>query len=311
MSMDANEFLSHHGVKGQKWGVRHLPFGSTKGSVAKNVHKNQMRWLSKFGVSRKTKEELAIGLGTVFVGVLMYGATKKFGVSSKEVLAGEKISKELFQARNAESQLGIWGPGFNNAPGRNTGAFEGMDKIPELHIPKGTMIHRFSYTQETRLGSNAYSILGEDQAHYLTQWSSMRSLNRNLVETGSTGMHHLSFSSTKDVRIPTLEDAAKCMQETLNRRSFKKTVSLDKAYEELKTYVGGEYPKEFQKTMLSRGFGGIRDYMDTGVIGDNPIVLFGGRSVGKISSKEISSNDLRNAENSVTELLHRRGIPTR
>jgi len=187
--------------------------------------------------------------------------------------------------------------------------FEGAEKLPEIRIPKGTVINRFSYRNEAKLPSNIYSTISDtDKDHYLVAWGKMRNLSGK-TQLGPLPMQHLTFPATKEIKIPTLDETTKVMQETMNQSPLRKNVSLKRAQRELARYVGRDFPENFQTNMHAHGYGGIRDYMDTGVVGDNPVILFDHSALGTVSSKPITLSDLKAAENNLTELSARRGYP--
>lgn len=62
--------------------------------------------------------------------------------------------------------------------------------------------------------------------------------------------------------------------------------------------------------LKAKGYGAIIDDMDAGVIGEKPLVVFGGDSkfTGKISSL-MTNKDVQAAENAITEIPRRKYTP--
>lgn len=109
-SMDINSFLEHHGIKGQKWGIRRDPKTGIR-PIATTLNKNSFGIASKRNVDRhnkrspETKRKIAsaaVGVGAAFVTAnIITGTTLNLPLAaiagSAAGVAGYKFTKNALE----------------------------------------------------------------------------------------------------------------------------------------------------------------------------------------------------------------------
>lgn len=154
--MDVNDFLSHHGVKGQRWGVVHdedglnatdravraklEPLGYTKENIERNFGPEEKKdnTTKKPLLTDGQKRALKIGAGIAVVGGLAYAANK--GMARSKDLA--PFNAELLKMNQLKAQ--------SERRGLDADAIAKLSTIP-LRLEPGSIVQRLSMTEETTI----------------------------------------------------------------------------------------------------------------------------------------------------------------
>ena len=203
---DVDVFLSHHGVKGMKCGVRKEDRGSPDNSleVASAIikvdkqlateAKNPPPW-KYFGF---TKKQIAVG------------ATILLGVGVTTALCVKYGKTPLSDALEITDQSVRFGRALFDADGALS-AFDRMagyqNNLSDIHLPKGTTFQRLSSTIETNLNNGAYAVYtAKDKATYASQWGGMKQ-----------GEYIHSIEALSDLKAPSLANRIEAIINVLDK----------------------------------------------------------------------------------------------
>lgn len=326
--------LQHYGVRGMRWGHRKAEDTSDNGRAkayiaALNVQKpkrlsakerkaslteNHEKFLAKFepppkgggekkSLSREQKIAIATGAAAAVAaaGYLAYRHYAGRGPKVSSILsfeeklrgmAGKPISVDSFREARDLSTKGSWVEGNFLHPS----SFARGEKI----YPKGHVFHRLSIAAEDRFSHATYSVDGPaDFGRYVNTMSESKNV-RNWF--------HVSFTAHKEIRLPSTTTAVETMREVLSREGSVATrESAMKAYNEVSGSMW-QSPRATQlmEALKGKGYHGLVDEMDAGVVGESPLVLFSHDRVSDKVSKSLSLDEIQKARSSLTEIANRK-----
>lgn len=283
-----------------------------------NLAENQEKFLAKAGLDgveddsskrwRPTKKQVAaVVVGAAAVGAVAYGGYK---VHQKQVEKnrlldirngkhppGTNIDTADYKSAVAGSQVRTWT--------KQTYLKDSSFDQDDFTLPKGHTFTRISSNAETEFRRSTYATSNEgDYNRYLTAFRG---------EAGGMGSHKLykvSFSANEDIKVPSLTKRIEAMRTVLTKANGGEDVGPEVAKRTYTSYSGGGWDndtaKSFFKELGSQGYSAIVDDMDAGVIGEAPLVLFRHDAMGKKTSKLITPDDIKHAENNLTEIRNRK-----
>lgn len=335
--------LKHFGVKGMHWGVikkeettnrssnrqrksvsdpqkaaienalakKYMaikPIKRTKAEATKELAKNTEKFLAKAdpsvaegsiqkkGLSDKQKKLIKVGAGVAIVGGLVvasaYAHNKK--IQGFKQLAGQPISPEKFVEGVNLSKFKTWGiSGYIQDSSFARGEFT---------LPAGHEFHRVSTLPESSFRPG-----GVYATHNMEDFN--RYVHAFRGEKASSKFYHVTFSTTKDLKVPSLATTLETMREVLSEE-MKTEVTPEHAKTVYESYSGGSWDDsrritKFFSALSSKGYGAIIDEMDAGVIGDSPLVVFAKHMTEKISVP-LTDDAIKTAEQSLIELANRK-----
>lgn len=248
---------------------------------------------------RPTKKQIAIvATGAAFVGLVgaSYYAknTSSLPLSSISELAGKHCTVDEFKALREGS--------IQRTLGKNFSFTQRSWDRPELSFPAGHVFHRISMTAETAFGNKgAYCTTSKEEiARYLAT-----------TEYGRPGDHLVTWTTTKDTKVPNLSTVVKTAQKALSETSGKR-VSKQKALGWFATQGAGSWDandpliSRFFDRLIAQGYSAIIDETDAGIYSENPLVWFDKGIASPKQSKKITENDILEAENMLTEIRYRK-----
>lgn len=330
------DFLSHYGVKGMKWGVRKKyestgRSSSTKVSAlkaklkaqdkpltadkkAENLAEAHDQFLKKFEPStassssitttkddaeqkgwRPTKKQVGYALaGAAAVGGILY-LNHKF-----KVVPGEPVHPLAFNAKVMKSQQEIWGSHLK--------VDADSYRQKEFTLPAGHVFKRLSDGPEDSFSFGTYTTSSDaDFARYVTAF---RHEKGPFAE-----FHEITFSAKEDIRIPDLKTRLDALKTSINAGQSEKNKWTDKDVHSLYNGLSGsswdqddEIVRGFFAELTKRGYSGIIDDMDAGIIGEAPLVIFNPEKFSSKTSKPLSKDQIKSIEKTVTEITNRRPI---
>lgn len=107
-----NDELTHHGVKGMKWGVRryqpygqggHAPDGKSRGTVKSNTRFGSVKWKYTPEEARRRNRRLRIAIAVPIVAAA--AAVTVASIKPKRVREGERVYEGLMKMRAHLSDL--------------------------------------------------------------------------------------------------------------------------------------------------------------------------------------------------------------
>jgi hypothetical protein len=286
----------------------------TPKEAAKNFAENQKKFQAKFEppseaksghhLTDRQKKALVIGAGVAAIGGLAalayYSKKNDSGISlpSSRVLPGEHISVSNFEKQVHKSELDFWG----SSDFSTRASFE----RPETTIPAGHVFHRLSRDAEDKFGNATYTSGNlDDFNRYVIRQSGFDS--KELIGK----QYHVTFSAKEPIKIPSLTTAVEIL-----RQSMSEGRQTEATHQEaLKLYnamSGGSWDisggNKFVQALKAKGYDGIFDEMDSGVVSDNPLVIFSSDKMSDKVAKELKDSDVVSAAKNLKELTHRKTL---
>lgn len=282
--ISVNAFLSHHGVKGQHWGIRNKTEQKTSGTSKTNIKKH-------FGLTNK---QIVIGSS------ILLGAVATSVILHKTGLTPTKIMKQGYE----ESVEGKTTKSLVETLVSKHG--ESTDEI----LPKGQIFTRLSKVSETEVRPGNYATyLPHDVARYMSTWGS------------DSNRHKIVIKALDDVKVPGLKTRFKTMGELLDKpmdSSVEKGQTLrqyiinreptwrSKVWARFapsselgkNVYareIGGNWNtgigKAFTQRLVSKGFGAMLDDNDSMNLAKKPMVLLKSDLFKVVSNKQMSKSE--------------------
>lgn len=330
------DFLEHYGVKGMKWGVRKEYKSTSRSSASKvsalkaklkaqdepltpdkkaeNLAEAKDQFLKKFEPStassssdttkkideseqkgwRPTKKQVGYALmGAAAVGGILY-LNHKF-----KVVPGEPVHPLAFNAQVMKSQQEVWGSHLKV----DADSF----RQKEFTLPAGHTFRRLSTGPEDSFSFGTYTTSSDaDFARYVTAFRH---------EKGNADFYEINFTAKEDIRIPDLKTRLDALKTSINEGQSKKNKWTDGDVRRFYNGLSGsqwnqddEIVRGFFAELTKRGYSGIIDDMDAGIIGEAPLVIFNPEKFSSKTSKPLSKDQLKSIEKTVTEITNRRPI---
>lgn len=258
-------------------------------NLAKNEKKSFKKTLppghsEKKGLTDNQKKALYIGAGALAVGAII-------GVAAYKGKLPKASNPNLKQYRKGlhEAKLNSWeGAGYVKASSMEREAFS---------VPSGETFTRFSQGVETSFSEGTYAAFGDDVARYADQFGGN-------IDDG-IDMYRVEFTSNADMHVPDL----KTVLDTLTDVQTTKKGGRPSAEDVLDTYntlSGDSWDDSTSKKLFSalkkKGYHAIVDEMDSGVLGEKPVVIFDNSIMSKKTSTEFTSEGLKRARDAIKPL---------
>lgn len=345
-SEEIEAFLAHHGIKGMRWGVRKerdsessekKSFASnswtpeneqklkrdyqaipavhrTPKAAAKNFEVNQKKFEAKFEPSEVDKSDrhltegqkkaLKIGVGVAAVGGLAALAyyTQKNGsglnVTRSNVLPGEHVSISDFEKRINQTQHDFWGSSDFSTP-------ESFERS-EITIPAGHVFHRLSRGAEKEFGNATYTSGDlDDFNRYVVTHSAADA--KSVFE----GHYHVTFSAKESLKIPSLTTSVEILRQQMSEGKANQATQKE-ALDLYNAMSGGSWnasgAEKFVQALKAKGYDGLIDEMDHGVVSDSPFVLFSSEKMSDKVAKKLTDKDVVYATKNLKELKYRKTL---
>ena len=296
------DFLAHHGIKGMKWGVRKEADRSSSSiksvslqSAINTVNKMEPPLGTKSGITPEQKKKLMYGIaGGIAVVAILGGAYYLHKHSGNDLpKPGSLIKPDLFRDLISTSRIASFEDGTHITPS--------SFKRPEFTIKAGTVFHRFSTTAETTFGNRTFASASiEDFNRYAS------SLGQNIHPEQ---FKHVKFSAKSDLKVPSLDTTIETLREVLSSKS---PTTTDEAFSRYKmlmahAFVGDEgTSKKLFDALSKKGFHALLDDSDAGIIAEKPLILFDSNKLSSKSSEPLTSEFVKKASNSLTEISNRK-----
>lgn len=332
--------LKHFGIKGMRWGVRkedersgndgakayiaslnaHKPKKLSEEEERASLVENHQKFLAKFqpppkvddrgkGLSRNQKfaigavaTAVAAGAGFLayehFIGGDLKVPSSPSWASKIRAMAGKPISPHDFHTAKQASIKGTWVGGNFLQPS----SFARGEKT----YPQGHLFRRYGMGLEPESFSH-YTYATDSKAdfgRYIYDMQEPTARSNGIFR----GFKHIQFTAKEELRLPSTTAAVDTMREVLSREGSVATrESAIKAYNEVS---GGRWvsPRatSFVEALKAKGFHGVVDEMDAGVVGESPVVLFSHERLSNKVFHDLTWAEVQDAQSSLTELSNRK-----
>jgi hypothetical protein len=246
------------------------------------------------GLSDGQKKAIKAGVAIAVVGGLMlYGHQQ---TAAMKGMAGKSISASQFKKNVGASKLKTWGLSGYIQPSSHL--------REEFELPAGHTFHRISTTAEKTFSGGTYATHSTEDFH--------RYVSAFRQEKGSsTPLHHVTFTANQPIKIPSLATTLETIREHLTEVNGAEATAKE-AHSYYQSISGGSWSSmnaaKIGKRLAAKGYHGIVDEMDAGVIGESPLVLFTSAQhlfSAKVSNP-LSAEAIKTAESSLIELTNRK-----
>lgn len=234
---DCNE-LFHHGVKGQKWGVRR--YQNKDGTRTEEGKKHQEEMTDEERLVREKRNRMirntAIIGGAALVGGLAAYGTYKY-------LRGPKKESYAKIVNDSIKEIGDF-------------------PADSITLPKGSKIYRMTGNKEELSDNPIFAAhLKSDARAY-----------KNIMDTLHDAKYQMKMKANKDLKIAGQRDAAKAYLKSTGKDKIV-NYEFDKFSQKL---IDRDNPqtKSFYNELKKRGFDGVIDLNDVGQLTKSPVIIF-------------------------------------
>lgn len=268
--------------------------------------------VEKKGLTSNQKKLLIGGVAAVaVVGGLYayskYAGTTPSGIDLKSIRPGQKVDGETYRSLVGAS----WGHAFTKTGHVTDEAFTRAN----MELPAGHTFYRLSTAAEANWGIGGK--FGDNFGNGTYSSHSIEDFNRYVAgfrgEKGKSAeslLHKVEFRSKVPIKVAPVTEILETLRETMSAET-KAPVSREDALHTYKAMTGGGWSLHRETTLLTalkkKGYGAIVDEMDARVIGQSPLVVFGGDDhFTAKKSTPLGAEGIRAAENALTEIANRK-----
>lgn len=293
-----NTYLVHHGILGQKWGIRR--YQNEDGSYKSGAEGRYYNYDPKG--RRAARKQLRADKRTAYVKAI----SKANGESE------EAIRKELDAERKKILKIAAVGGAVALAGGGYL-AYQKLKKDPysdDFIIPAGESIFRTSSSAGDKLHDSFYATGDKvDKARYIADFGRDQGMFGTFEYK-----YKKEYSAKTDLKIASGKTGEQLYKDLLkNNPDFKELIkdSGYRSYKEFNMYapLGGKFTpfggqdtafKVFQEKLKAKGYAGLIDNNDkygAGLQTNAPVIFFGGNTNFNTKSvSKITKEDIREAE---------------
>lgn len=286
-----NSDITHHGIKGQKWGVRR--FQKKDGTLTPAGKK---RYADEETVPKKSKHRQSLEANY---------RTKGMTAEEAEIAASKRIKIEKTIAITAGLTVAACGAYY----AKNKWIADRTDQI----LKAGTTFHNLDSKPNLRPGEHLYVNYRQNDRNFFNGKFALGKLARS----GHVFEHRIP--AVDDVKIPSLKTRQSVFKQLYEQDpQFKAAMqshsgmtndaSASKVYKNMWQKFGDKDTKDFNeakskyfKALIDKGYGAIVDEWDTNRLvyrSDAPLILLDTKhkSLGKMTIRELKTNDILTAQ---------------
>lgn len=210
--------------------------------------------------------------------------------------AGSPLDAKHFKDCVLSSQLSSWGGQGYIKP-------SSYDQ-KEFTLSAGHIFHRLSRVEESEFRGATYA------THSVADFNRYVAGFRGELghATDVTGLQHVTFRATKDIKVPDLMTRLETMREVISKPD--KPATPEAALSMYQMLSGGSWDGDtatrFFEALSNKGFGAIVDDMDAGVIGESPLVVFAQNAFTSKVNEPMTQALVDAAEAALTEISNRK-----
>ncbi len=248
--------LYHHGIKGQRWGVRRFQNKDGTRTEAGKKHQKELTDDEKAAKDRRNKNirnAAIIGGIAVVAGLAAYGSYK--------YVNGPKQDNYVKVINDSLLEIGDF-------------------PVDGIILPKGSKLYRMAGQKEELTDNPIFAAhLKSDARAY-----------KNVMDTMHDAKYQMKMKLNKDVKIAGQQDAAKAYMKSTGKDKIV-NYEFDKF---ATTLIDRNDPqtKAFYNELKKQGFGGVIDLNDVGHLAKSPVILFNPKdSVDSLKIHEVKAGE--------------------
>ena len=312
MSGMKESHLAHYGVKGMRWGVRksdqltgrdytsavaQLPKLTATEAVAMRKQA-QESFMAKSNASEAgrpsdrslspgQKKALYIGVGALTAAAVVGGSAYMYSRNGKAELP-PSATAYLEQIRHTnQGAFPVGGTSFHPTAVSREG----------FSLPAGHVFSRVSTVAEKSFADTTYTSFNSDDYN--------RYLGEGYGRTiGYASLHRIQFSAKEEIRVPSFTDTVETLRETMFASG--RMASPTDALKEYNRLQGSDFTdaigSSFLERLRSKGYSAIIDEMDSGRIGDRPLVIIDPSKFTDKAATPLTPQDVLAARKAMTPL---------
>ena len=282
------DYIEHHGINGQKWGLRNGPPYplSYKSHSTSEKRNNSLRVLSGQENARKAKQR-----------------SRNQNDASKNHLSVELTDAQKKALAKRAKQIAIAGAVVLGVGVAYTMVRNGnVNKDFVLHA--GDPLYRIASSDSKEMRDVFYAATNKTDAKKYGGWYSVQKIERTLQGkwngSDTTDIYQKIMSMKKDVKVAGTDTCRKVYSELAKNDPNFKHIPYEKFnYSLFQSKGSRDFDKSFFNALSQKGYGGLIDYNDaklSGYTSNRPVILFGQKnntvvnSVKKFSGSDIAKN---------------------
>jgi len=338
--MNTEDFLEHHGIKGQKWGIRHDPLkalsehehailnaAGINNNSAKKMAGNSQKTKHNYNLSAHEKQELKdalVGAGVLVAGGAAVFALHRFGQRVLlESIIGDAVKSKNFTAYFKESQK------------LKLSAFDISKLSTEpLTLSKGSILTRISTEAETTIKPGGF--FAAHNAEDVDRYKAVLPIYWKLWGYSAKEGHVIRLEAQTAIKAPSEKESFDIFHKMLDKPKDPKDLSKGLWRDEFdsnklladmglpeslpheptakiaaRVFRGLEWTDNmppvttaYLNELKSKGYNAVIDINDSGNLASSPLRVFSGADFKIVKTEKLAAEHIKEAQNAVLKIKH-------